>query len=106
MRSLLDVNMLIALSDDEQMHFDLARTWLRDNIAHGWATCPITQNGFVRVANKKRDQRPPSIPEAVRLLSVWIDQSDHEFWSDDLSLFDTGAIDHARLLGAKQITDV
>lgn len=106
MRSLLDVNMLIALSDDAQMHFDLARGWLQDNIATGWASCPITQNGFVRVANKRKDQHAASIPAAVRLLTAWIDQSDHQFWPDDLSLLESGAIDHTRLLGHNQITDV
>ncbi len=106
MRSLLDVNMLIALSDEAQLHFDVARAWLQDNIATGWATCPIIQSGFVRVANKKASERSPSIPEAVRLLTAWIDQSDHEFWPDDLSLLETGAIDHSRLLGHTQITDV
>ncbi len=106
MRSLLDVNMLIALSDEAQMHFDVARAWLTDNIATGWATCPITQNGFVRVANKKKDLHSASIPEAFRLLSAWIEQSDHEFWPDDLSLLESAAVDHSRLLGSSQITDV
>ena len=106
MRSLLDVNMLIALSDEAQMHFDVARAWLTDNIATGWATCPITQNGFVRVANKKKDLQSASIPEAFRLLSAWIEQSDHEFWPDDLSLLESAAVDHSRLLGSSQITDV
>ena len=104
MRSLLDVNMLIALSDEGQTHFEVARAWLTDNIAAGWATCPITQNGFVRVANRKKDRA--NIPEAVRLLTTWIGQSDHEFWPDDLSLLDGGAIDHTRVLGHTQITDV
>jgi uncharacterized protein len=105
-RCLLDVNMLIALSDEAQTHFDVARAWLKDNIAGGWASCPITQNGFVRVANKKKDLHSASIPQAVRLLAAWIDQSDHEFWPDDLSLLESGAIDHTRLLGHTQITDV
>jgi uncharacterized protein len=105
-RSLLDVNILIALSDEAQVHFDLARRWLQDNIAHGWATCPITQNGFVRVANKRKDLHSASIPQAVRLLTDWINQSDHEFWPDDLSLLETSTIDHSSLLGQSQITDV
>ena len=104
MRSLLDVNMLIALSDEGQTHFGVARAWLKDNIAAGWASCPITQNGFVRVANRKKDRA--TIPETVRLLTAWIDQPGHEFWPDDLSLLESGAIDHSRILGHTQITDV
>ena len=43
MRALLDVNVLIALLDVQHMHHDNARSWLRENIQHGWATCPFTQ---------------------------------------------------------------
>jgi predicted nucleic acid-binding protein len=49
MRSLLDVNVLIALLDAEHVHHDAARDWMRENIRHGWATCPITQNGCLRI---------------------------------------------------------
>ena len=49
MRALLDVNVLIALLDAEHLHHEAARRWLRNNIQHGWATCPITQNGCLRI---------------------------------------------------------
>ena len=49
MRALLDVNVLIALLDAEHVHHEAARRWLRENIRHGWATCPITENGYLRI---------------------------------------------------------
>ena len=45
MRALLDVNVVIALLDAQLLHHEAAKRWLSDNIRHGWATCPITQNG-------------------------------------------------------------
>ena len=45
MRALLDVNVLIALLDRDHEHHRVARRWLEDNMAHGWATCAITQMG-------------------------------------------------------------
>ena len=49
MRALLDVNVLIALLDADHLHHEAARRWLRDNIREGWATCPLTENGCVRI---------------------------------------------------------
>lgn len=49
MRSLFDVNVLIALLDAGHIHNDLALSWLQDEIHEGWVSCPITQNGCVRI---------------------------------------------------------
>ena len=46
MRALLDVNVPIALLDAAHMHHARATQWLQQEIAHGWASCPLTQNGF------------------------------------------------------------
>ena len=61
MRSLLDVNVLIALLDAEHVHHDAAREWMRENIRHGWATCPITQNGCLRIHGATRLPAPHSV---------------------------------------------
>jgi predicted nucleic acid-binding protein len=47
MRALLDVNLLIALLDGAHQHHGVARAWLEANIEHGWASCPLTQNGWI-----------------------------------------------------------
>ena len=52
MRALLDVNVLIALLDVDHVHHVQARTWLNANVRAGWASCPITQNGCVRVMSQ------------------------------------------------------
>jgi predicted nucleic acid-binding protein len=47
--ALLDVNFLVALFDPDHIHHDAAHDWFADERAHGWATCPLTENGLVRV---------------------------------------------------------
>ena len=49
MRALLDVNVLIALLDVDHAFHPRATAWLRTNVRDGWASCPITQNGCVRI---------------------------------------------------------
>ena len=36
MRALLDVNVLVALLDENHTHNSAAETWLAGNIHHGW----------------------------------------------------------------------
>jgi len=49
MRALLDANVLIALLDPDHSMHEQARKWLPSNVSRGWASCPITQNGCVRI---------------------------------------------------------
>jgi len=67
MRSLLDVNSLIALLDEEHVHHALIRDWLsrEDNLRHGFATCAITQLGFIRIVSSKGYSRPLAPPDAA-----------------------------------------
>jgi uncharacterized protein len=105
MRALLDVNVLIALMDAAHVHHQLARSWLEENIQNGWASCPITQNGCIRILSQSA--YPGSEPAAViaaRLADAaatpW-----HEFWPDNLSLLEQDCLDWKHVLGSRQITD-
>lgn len=49
MRALLDVKVLIALHDSDHVHHDRASRWLKTHIELGWASCPLTQNGCLRI---------------------------------------------------------
>lgn len=106
MRALLDVNVLIALLDAEHVHHAAARRWLTKNIAFGWATCPITQNGCLRV------MAHPAYPNQVAASAVAQRLRDaaatdhHRFWPDNFSLLTPGSIDWDRAIGHKQITDL
>jgi toxin-antitoxin system PIN domain toxin len=105
MRALLDVNMLLALFDRRHVHHTRARTWWRANQAQGWASCPLTENGFLRISSQKSYSSPIRLADALALLRQWAVPPQHAFWPDDLSLLDPECIDHRHLLGHRQITD-
>ena len=106
MRALLDVNMLLALFDKGHTFHAKAQAWWLANQQHGWASCPLSQNGFLRISTQKSYPRPIRLPDAMGLLRAWAVPPQHEFWPDDLSLLDPQTIEPTRLLGSKQITDI
>ena len=106
MRALLDVNVLIALLDAEHLHHEAARAWLRTNIQHGWATCPITQNGCLRIMAQPAYPNPLPVARVAERLAEATATVDHEFWPDDLSMLAAGVADWRRVIGPRQITDI
>ena len=105
MRALLDVNVLLALFDPDHVDHARARSWLRDNIRWGWASCPITENGFVRVLSQPRYPGSTTPAAAISRLRRATDTEHHAFWPADRSVLDRGVVDSARLLGPRQVTD-
>ena len=72
----------------------------------GWATCPVTEVGFVRVSSNARaipDARTPA--QAIGLLVRMRTLPGHVFWSDDVSPTDADARIFASLVGHRQVTD-
>jgi toxin-antitoxin system PIN domain toxin len=77
------------------------------NKGDGWASCPLTQNGFVRVFSQPTYRRSgTSAAAALDLLREASSKSDHVFWPDDISLLDVDRFNPARILGPKQLTDI
>jgi toxin-antitoxin system PIN domain toxin len=105
-RSLLDINVLIALLDLDHTHHREARKWLEVEAKQGWASCPITQNGCVRVMSQEGYPNPLPISSVIARLSVATQTSYHEFWPDDVSILDEAYIQADRVHGPKQITDI
>jgi hypothetical protein len=104
--ALLDVNILVALFDPDHVHHDTAHDWFADNRTRGWATCPLTENGFVRVlGNLARGGELVPIPELVDRLRTFCGSGHHEFWPDTISLRDERLFDLSRARGHKQLTD-
>lgn len=106
MRALFDVSMLLALFDPGHVHHRLAMTWWGENRADGWASCPLTQNGFLRIASQTSYTSPIPLAEAIATFNAQIATGGHEFWPDDFSILDEAHTDHTRLLGPRQLTDV
>lgn len=104
-RALLDVNVLVALLDRDHVDHSRARDWLDDEIAAGWASCAITENGFVRVISQPRYPSPVSPAEAIGVLGRARGSGHHAFWACDVSLLDGQVVDRSRLHGPRQVTD-
>lgn len=106
MRALLDVNVLLALLDRDHIQHEQARSWFENEIRHGWASCAITQNGFMRVRSQPGYPGAVSPQDAVRRLADAAATEHHEYWRCELSLLDARVFDHERIHGPRQITDV
>ncbi len=106
MRALLDVNVLIALLDAGHVHHGAAMRWLSQEVGHGWASCPITQNGCIRIMSQPA--YPGALPVgevAARLKEAALDSS-HRFWPDDIDLLQDQVVHWPHILGHRQLTDV
>jgi hypothetical protein len=104
--ALLDVNVLVALFDADHVHHDLAHDWFADHRGRGWATCPLTENGFVRVLSHPGYVNPPHRPvDLVARLRTLCASGGHRFWEDDVSLSDARLFD-LRFAGSRHVTDV
>jgi len=105
---LLDVNALIALINPLHMHHDRMDRWFSENSFAGWATCPIVENGAIRVLSQPSFATGPYTPaEAAGALRALygIRPSHHRFWSDEVSLIDNSLFSISQIVGPKQVTD-
>lgn len=100
---LLDVNALVALAWDSHIHHVPMRQWFLAHRGDGWATCPITEAGFVRVSsNPVVLPSPIGIAAARRVLASLRHAGRHDFIVDDVSMTDA---DLPKLVGHRQVTD-
>ena len=106
MSCLLDVNVLIALLWPPHEAHARAQRWFAQNARHGWATCAMTQAGFVRiVSNPIFSRRAVSPRDALEVLSGSLQHPAHHFWTEDIGVTEALAHFGRRLLGHQQITD-
>lgn len=102
---LLDVNLLLALSDPMHVHHDMAHGWFAETGRPAWATCPVTENGFVRIASHVRyPNRPGDVPAVLAVLRRLCTLDGHQFWAEDISIREL--IKPGVIVTSAQITDV
>ncbi len=106
MRGLLDVNVLIALLDGDHSLHGRAAEWFAAHAKAGWASCPITQNGCVRVMSHPGYPHPLAVRAIVERLAEAAASPLHRFWPDDVSLLDPKVVDAGRIHGPRQLTDL
>ena len=102
---LLDANVLIALIDPDHVHNAYARAWFEQTVDDGWATCPITQHAFIRIAGKPSYRMPGTASDMADILKKVCQRPGHVFWPETISLLSSPLVDTARLTSHGQITD-
>ena len=106
MRALLDINVLIALLDSDHASHDSAISWFSKHAREGWASCPITQNGCIRIMSNPGYPNPLPVRAVIEHLAEACHQDVHEFWQDSVSLLDSDGVDSSRIHGPRQLTDI
>ena len=102
---LLDVNVLLASTDPMHIPHEPAHRWFARGSPRSWATCPLTENGFVRVgAHQKYPNRPGDARVVLGILRELCRVTQHEFWCEDISLRDALAPESA--ITHSQVTDL
>ena len=106
MTALLDVNVLIALAWPNHVHHAAARAWFSERQEDGWATCPLTEAGFVRVScNPAVVRHQVTVLDAITVLNGLTQMGNHVFWPLDQSILHLPKSIGARLQGYRQVTD-
>jgi toxin-antitoxin system PIN domain toxin len=106
---LLDVNVLIALLDASHEHNQLVRRWFLRQQENGWATCPITENGFLRIVSSTAYPNLRITPGEAASVLNGLKQNffrNYRFWPNDISLADPAIFDLGLITGARQTTDL
>ncbi len=100
--ALLDVNALVALAWDTHVHHAAVSAWF-DERTGPWATCPVSEAGFVRISsNAKAIVGALGVEEARSVLHDLRGVGEHRFLLDDVSMTDA---DVPRIVGHRQVTD-
>jgi uncharacterized protein len=105
-RMLLDVNLWVALFDDAH-EFSAEANALIERPRAKIATCPLVENGVVRVLNLPgyANRGPLGMARVRQQLQLARSTLDHEFWPDDVSIVDDALFNFDRIHGHNQITD-
>jgi uncharacterized protein len=100
---LLDVNVLVALAWPNHTCHAQAHKWFAE--VGRFATCPVTQMGFVRVSsNPIATPTGVTVVEALNVLASVLLMPNHEFWPDELRVTALQEFSPP-LVGHRQVTD-
>jgi toxin-antitoxin system PIN domain toxin len=108
MTYLLDVNVLIALIDPQHVHHHPAHDWFSAEGHRSWATCPLVENGLLRIVGHPRYVNFGGLPHLVAemLAQLKDNHSAHQFWADEVSILDASIFDRAGMLNSMHLTDI
>jgi len=102
---LLDVNLLLALTDPMHVHHQPAHRWFAEKGRQAWASCPLTENGFIRIASHPNyPNRPGDVTAVFDIFRRLCEVPGHHFWTEDISILQI--IEPDAIITHAQITDV
>ena len=102
---LLDINILLALSDPMHVHHEVAHRWFAKTGRGAWATCPITENRYVRVSSHPNyPNRPGDVSTVLAILHQFCAAEGHHFWAEDISI--TTLLEPDVVVSHNQVTDL
>ncbi len=102
---LLDINLLLALIDPMHVHHEPSHQWFAEKGQQDWATCPLTENGFIRIASYPNyPNRPGDVPAVFSILRQVCESPGHHFWPEDLSILEI--LEPDAIVTHAHITDV
>lgn len=105
MRALLHIDVLVALLDGGHLYHRAATAWLASHRRAGWASCPLTQNGCVRILSLASYPNPQPPGAVAARLAMALSGEWHAFWPDSASLLAPGRLAWDQVLGSRQVTD-
>lgn len=92
--------------DQDHPFNEKAHDWFSNEGTTGWATCPLTENGAMRILGHVRYPKGPGTPGAVaKMLRTFSDLPGHAFWADELSLLSAPHVRMEAIGTAARITD-
>ncbi|MBV9491965.1 MAG: VapC toxin family PIN domain ribonuclease [Verrucomicrobia bacterium] len=104
---LLDINVLLALCDEAHEFHEAAWVWFAPRRAAGWATCPLTENGFLRIlGHPAHPARLGSLGAAREILAGLCQGQGHRFWPDEVSILDRTQFPELAAVTSKALTDL
>ena len=105
MRALLDINVILALLDADHLMHATAQCWLSRELDAGWASCPVTQNGVLRILSQPAYPNHRPVAEVAERLAEACSHPSHRFWNGGVSLIGPAGVNWQQLLGHRQVTD-
>jgi toxin-antitoxin system PIN domain toxin len=107
MTHLLDVNVLLALCEPQHIHHEPAHRWFKTKEHLSWATCPLTENAFLRITSKKSYPHwQGSCLRQWQLLREFCALPEHIFWADEVSLLRPEIWTDFALVSPAHLTDL
>jgi uncharacterized protein len=101
---LLDVNALVALADKDHIHHRIMTAWFKSQGHRGWAVCPFTEAGFLRIMCRLGLASRP-LEEVTEILSRFAQHPGYRYWPITSGWPALTAPFHGRLFGHQQVTD-